>query len=235
VRPILAALSLALLFTLGFVLADDPKGRPSSEGATPGDKGVKDASEKEVDEFLQTYDKDKDGMLSREEVPERYRHNFARIDTNKDGKLSREELRKGAAYLHSRRRPSDVVFHLVEMSDCDECCAEELERVFSFLRKIDTNNDGKISADELKAAREALAGARVDRIMKELDIDKDGKLSREEARGQIKKHFADLDTNKDGFIDRAEMLRGATENPKDISPRKEDTPRKKSSDRPAGE
>jgi len=224
-RSNLAALPLALLL-VGFVLADEPKGRP------PADKSAKAAPEWDVDEFIKDYDKDKDGMLSREELPERFRHNFARIDTDKDGKLSRDELCKGAAFLHSRRRPSDVLFHLVEMSDCEEGCAEEIQRIYAFLRKMDTDKDGKIGAEELKAAREGLAGARADRIIKELDADRDGKISREEAKGQIRRHFADLDANKDGFIDRAELLRAALEHPKDVSPRKDSSPRKKASDRP---
>jgi len=224
VRPFLTTLSLLALSAVGLALADEPK-------AKPRDKADKGASAWDVDEFLKMHDKDKDGSLSREELPERYRHNFDRIDANKDGKLSRDELRKGAGYLHARRRPSDVVFHLVEMSDCDECCAEELQRIYAFLRKLDTDKDGKIHADELKSAREALAQGRVERILKELDADKDGKISRAEARGQIKKYFDELDANKDGFVDRAELLRGATEHPKDGSPRKGDSPPKKARDR----
>ena len=232
-RSPLAALSLTLFFAAGLVLADEPKARPASDKGKPGDKAGKAASGWDVDEFLGMYDKDKDGTVSRDELPERFRHNFARIDTNKDGKLSREELIAGSAHLHARHRPSDVVFHLVEMSDSDENCAKELQRIYTFLRKLDTDKDGKIHADELKSARAALADARVDRIMKELDADKDGKISREEARGQIKKYFKDLDANGDGFIDRAELLRGATDKPNEVSPRKGDGPKKKSVDRPS--
>ena len=235
-RSSLAALSLALLLTVGLAPADDPKGRPPAGKAKPGDKAGKDTSEWDVDEFFEMYDKDEDGTISRDELPERFRHNFARIDTNNDGKLSRDELRKGVGHLHTRRRPSDVVFHLVEMSDHDESCAKELQRIYTFLRKLDTDKDGKIHTDELKVARQGLVEARVDRILKELDTDKDGKISLEEAKGQIKKYFKELDVNKDGYIDRTELLRGATEKPAEVSPRKEDTPRKKkTSDRPAGD
>jgi Ca2+-binding EF-hand superfamily protein len=232
VRPFFTVLSLILVSAVGIGVADEPKGGRAAPDKAKADKNT---SEWDIDEFLKMHDKDKDGKLSRDELPERFRHNFARIDTNKDGKLSRDELLKGAAYLHSRRRPSDVVFHLVEMSDCDDCCAEELQRIYTFLRKLDADKDGKIHADELKSAREALVQGRVDRIIKELDTDKDGKISRAEARGQLKKYFDDLDSNKDGFIDRDELLRGATEHPKEVSPRKSDSPPKKADDRPRDE
>src|SRR5688572_4873648 len=37
-------------------------------------------------------DKDKDGKVTREELPERQKANFARIDTNSDGSISLAEL-----------------------------------------------------------------------------------------------------------------------------------------------
>jgi len=98
---------------------------------------------------------------------------------------------------------------LVEMSDCDECCAEELQQMFDVLRKLDRNGDGKIDADEIKSGREVVVKERVDTLFKELDANKDGKISKDEARGQIKAHFGQLDTNKDGFIDREELMAGA--------------------------
>jgi len=163
----------------------------------------------DVDAFLAEYDRNKDGSLSKEEVPEWLRYNFARIDTNKDGKLSKSELEKGVAYLHQRRRPSDVVAVLVEMSDCDECCVEELQHVYETLRKLDTNKDGKIDTEELKAGRKQIVEERVKNVMGRLDANKDGKISKEEARGQVKEHFAELDKNQDGFVDREELLAAA--------------------------
>jgi Ca2+-binding EF-hand superfamily protein len=174
----------------------------------------------DVDEFIREHDRNKDGYLSKDELPARFRHNFDKLDTNKDGKLSREELLAGVPHLQERRRPSDVVFVLVEMSDCDECCAEELQIIYDFLRKIDKDKNGKIDAAELKAAREKLVKHRVDAIFAELDTNKDGKISRAEARGQIKRHFAELDTNKDGFISREELMQAVGRKPdrKDKAP-----------------
>jgi acetyl esterase len=49
------------------------------------------AQDKPNDLFTQL-DKDKDGKVSREELPERQKPNFGKIDTNSDGSISREEL-----------------------------------------------------------------------------------------------------------------------------------------------
>jgi len=152
-------------------------------------------------------------------LPERFRANFARLDTNKDGKISRDELQKGFTNLYPERRPSDLVFLMVEMSDCDECCAEELQVIYNFLHKADRNNDGKIDAGELKEAREHLLNHRVEGIFKALDADRDGKISRTEARGQIRRHFDDLDANKDGFISRDELRKAAQEKPGEVLPK----------------
>jgi len=232
--------ALPVLFLLAAVLVagEVRKEKRGSEKPQPGEKGKasKDVSLFDVDEFFKRHDRNEDSFLSKEELPEQFRHAFGRIDTNRDGKISKEELRKGVGYLHPRRRPSDVVYVLVETSDCDECCAEELQTLYALLRKMDKNGDGKIDGGEIKAAREALTGERVDRIFKALDANKDGKISREEARGQIKRYFDELDANKDGAIDRAELLRGASEKPRKLPPRKSGTPPPggKPSDRPRG-
>jgi Ca2+-binding EF-hand superfamily protein len=114
-------------------------------------------------------------------------------------------------YLQQPRRPSDVVFVLVEMSDCDEDCCCEVQQIYDLLRKIDTNHDGKIDANEMKAARQHIPEERVGHIFEELDSNKDGKISRDEARGRVKEQFDQIDTNKDGFIDRDELMRAASQ------------------------
>lgn len=167
----------------------------------------------DTDAFLREYDRDKDGFLSKEEMPDWLHYNFARLDTNKDGKISKEELQKGMAYLHQRRRPSDVVFVLVEMSDCDKGCVEEVQRAYQILFKLDKNRDGKLDADELKAGRSQIIKERVDGLIKRLDANKDGKISKDEARGVVKEHFTQLDANRDGFIDRDELQTGAAAKP----------------------
>lgn len=164
----------------------------------------------DLERFLKDYDRNKDGHLSRDELPPEVRAAFDQLDANKDGKVSREELERGFAHLRPTRRPSDLIHVLIEMSDCDDTCHGEVQRAYDILRKLDTDKDGKINPDELKAARQRIIADRVDYLIKELDKNKDGKISRDEAKGMLRQDFDEIDHNKDGFIDREELTRAAT-------------------------
>jgi len=222
-RALTFLLPAVVLIVAGLVAGEDRKEKrpPEKPAAKEEAKPARPAHLFDVDEFMKEYDRNKDGFLSKDELPERFRYLFEKLDTDKDGKISRAELEKGIYHMQSKRRPSDFVFILVEMSDCDECCAEELQVVYDFIRKLDKNNDGKIDADELKAGRSDLVKKRIDGIFAELDANKDGKISKEEARGYIRRHFKELDANGDGFISRDELEKGATA----LAPAKE-TPKK---------
>ncbi len=70
--------------------------------------------------------------------------------------------------------------------------------------KIDTNNDGYLTKDEMKAQHAKSAESK----LKAIDSNQDGRISRAEADAKtpmLAKHFDKIDANKDGFIDKAEM------------------------------
>jgi Ca2+-binding EF-hand superfamily protein len=70
--------------------------------------------------------------------------------------------------------------------------------------KIDTNHDGKLTADEIEAAhREAAA-----KHFAAKDTDKDGRLSRAEVAKMPDAMFARLDANHDGFLTPDELAQG---------------------------
>jgi Ca2+-binding EF-hand superfamily protein len=209
-RVLSGSIALLLILSVGFAVAQERGDAPATpkKPATPGKP-----LQFDLDGFFKDFDKNGDGFLQRDELPPAYRAAFDRLDTNKDGKISREELAQGIVHLHPRRRPSDTIYMLVEMSDIDEDCPKEVQRAYEILRRLDKNKDGKIDADELKAGRELIAKNRVDFLFAELDANKDGRISPEEAKGQIRANFKDIDRNHDGFIDRAELLKATTENP----------------------
>ena len=209
-RVLCGSIALWALLAVGFAVAQERGAAPATQKkpATPGKP-----LQFDLDGFWKEHDKNGDGFLQRDELPPAYRAAFERVDTNKDGKISREELAQGVAHLRPRRRPSDLIYMLVEMSDSDEESQREVQRAYEILRRLDQNKDGKIDADELKAGREHIANTRVDFLFKQLDANKDGRISREEAKGHIHANFAEIDVNGDGFMDRAELLKAAMENP----------------------
>jgi len=220
-RSFILALPVLALLATALVAGEGRQEKPDQTSSGQADKaaGSKAVSGFDVDAFIKAHDKNKDGYLSKDELPERFRSYFDQLDANHDGKLSREELVRGLVYTQARPRPSDLVFLLVEASDCDEGCAEELQIMYSFLHQLDTNKNVTIDPEELKVARKKLIDRRVDAIFRDLDTNKDGKISRAEARGQVKRHFEELDTNKDGSIDRDELWEAAAAKPPVLPPR----------------
>ena len=69
--------------------------------------------------------------------------------------------------------------------------------------KLDTNNDGVLSKDEMKAAREKMRAVHISKI----DTDGDGRISRAEAAAHPKlaQNFDRIDTNGDGFLSKDEL------------------------------
>lgn len=73
--------------------------------------------------------------------------------------------------------------------------------------QIDTNKDGKLSADERTQARSGMRHHDRHGKWKALDTDKDGRVSRAEAAADPKlaERFAELDADKNGYLDRADF------------------------------
>jgi Ca2+-binding EF-hand superfamily protein len=209
-RVLMGSIFLLVLLTGGFTVAQERKDVPGPPKSKPA--AAKPLSF-DVEGFFKDFDTNGDGYIQRAEMPEAYRAAFGHIDANKDGKISRDELRNGIAFLHPRRRPSDLVYMLIEMSDFDDDCQHEVQRAYEILRKLDKNQDGKIDEKEMKAGREGIVNDRVTFLFRQLDANKDGKISKAEAKGRIRENFDEIDRNRDGVIEREELLKAATEKP----------------------
>jgi hypothetical protein len=106
------------------ILDDGPRGGPAGFVQAPGERGGKEfgfqggkggkkgkkgkggfggfgggLTEEDMIERLMAFDKNKDGKITRDELPERMQGLIARGDTNKDGALDKEEIRKLARTL----------------------------------------------------------------------------------------------------------------------------------------
>lgn len=92
------------------------------------------------------------------------------------------------------------------LSKAEWLAAGRKEKVFDIL---DTDHDGYLTQDELKAGADAMRAARDEFVA--ADTNKDGKWSKEEwtTAGMNPEVFDRLDANKDGFVTRAELHAGA--------------------------
>ena len=80
---------------------------------------------------------------------------------------------------------------------------------------MDANDDGRVTADEMKAEKERTApkaaSARemsAEEKIKAVDTNGDGMLSREEHETAIKTTFDEMDSNKDGSLSKSELKFG---------------------------
>jgi Ca2+-binding EF-hand superfamily protein len=80
---------------------------------------------------------------------------------------------------------------------------------------MDANRDGKVTAEEMDAAQEKMTGKKAAKAamssaekIKVIDANGDGMLSADEHATGSKTMFEKMDTNKDGFVDKAELAAG---------------------------
>lgn len=112
------------------------------------------------------------------------------------------------------RMPPSPVMAALDTDQDGELSEEEINGAVAALKKLDKNNDKKLAGDEIRPqfGPGGPGGPRpdpaqmVERMMQG-DADKDGKLSKEEMPEWLRddERFGRLDTNSDGFADKAEI------------------------------
>lgn len=188
-----------------------PGGRPPGQGGNGSPEMVK---------TLLGFDKNGDGKLSKDELPERMQGMFARGDVNKDGFLSKEEIEKlaGSSGGNERGGPGgpqgmrpDPVFAALDTDNDGVISAAEIKASATSLSKLDKNGDGQLTQDELRpnmgpgGMRGGNPAEMIDRLFAENDKNGDGKLSKAEAPERVQELFDRADQNKDGFLTKDEL------------------------------
>ena len=142
----------------GFGGPGGPEGRgPGGQGGGGGDAMV---------ERMMAMDADKDGKLSKAEIPERLQPTLERGDKNQDGFLDREEIQAIARERSGQQgpggqgpRPGDFINQMMERTDANKDGKLTGEEVPPFLREqmatMDTNKDESLDKAELEAGMAA--------------------------------------------------------------------------------
>ena len=182
---------------------------------TPAEYNPRPQDDKATNELLTRLmglDKNGDGVLTKDEVPERMQAMFDRGDANHDGKLTPDEIRAmSATQADPQGRPvgrgnftsMDPVVLALDADHDGVLSAAEIASAPGALKALDTNGDGMLSKDELRM-RQQTPRQRAEHLFDEWDTNKDGGLTKAELPDGMQPQFGAIDLNHDGKIDMEE-------------------------------
>jgi Ca2+-binding EF-hand superfamily protein len=135
-----------VLFQAALKSDDAPKQPLGGGQGFPGRPGAA-AGQLNPREVFSRLDANKDGKLSKDELPPGLQERFARLDTNGDGALNEEEFSKAAGV--GQRPPGAPP----APGAANQPSPRELEALFD---RTDANSDGKVTKDEVPEERRGI-------------------------------------------------------------------------------
>lgn len=135
-----------------------------------------------ADNFIQRLDRNNDGVLTKDELPPRLARFFDNADANSDGKLDRGEVERLLPVLRKRFGvgPAEAPKKGPTPAEVDRVLAD-------LLKRMDADNDGRISRAEAKAG--------LAKNFDHIDTNKDGYLDKDELRRMIRRYLANRKAN----------------------------------------
>lgn len=172
-------------------------------------------------------DTNKDGSIDRTEFDAQRADHFKTADSNGDGFVSDGEMKAFFEAQHAKMegRHGDMGAKFLKRFDTNNdgkvSETEWPDKGRMTFAEVDANSDGAVTADELAKMRklhDGKAGPDGKDHLARLDTDKDSKISPAEWNTQGDKIFARLDDNKDGKIAGDEMPKHHKRNAEDGEP-----------------
>lgn len=122
-------LSSVLVLSLGAASLASAAGMQHGKGKGMGPRGMN------IEQMFENLDTNKDGQLTKEEIQAAGQARFKAMDTDGDGFLSADELTAAAEKRAAERQ------------------AKRGDRTAKMLEKLDADNDGKLSFEEMDAGK----------------------------------------------------------------------------------
>jgi len=166
--------------------------------------------------FIQRYDTNNDGKVSREEFNDAVRKRFAEMDLNNDGRITdddlppmmrgRDALKASAGGFGGRGGRSMSFLRGADANNDGVITLDEaLAQAGKTFAQLDRNKDNVVDQADADAMRKEMVDYRVKQFMHRYGADNTGKVTREQFSKVAGERFAMRDLNNDGRITRDEM------------------------------
>ena len=174
------------------------------------------AAQSDLQQRLLALDRNGDGVLTPDELPERMQPLFQRADTNHDGKLTRDEISALAGSQSAPQgRPTprngaegmarlDPILNTLDIDHDGTLSPAEIASAPGALKGLDTDADGTLQASEIRV-RQQTPAERAAHVLDEWDTNKDGVLTKPECPDRLQTQFDAIDTNHDGKLNSEEL------------------------------